>query len=198
MLKRKNKAPAYVKPVRLPRSVQQTIPIRRVYGNAIWQLCTGEYSKSWSFSDINYAVASTEDQTAILDSWGRVLNSLAADSRLKITLANRMLNQDSLSGSLFLKKCEDGLDKYRAELNRVLLHKAKGSNGIIREKYLTLSAKRKNIEEAEMFFQRAGKGLSLGMQRPLRSIRWSTRSVSVCCTIFSVRDTVCHARIFTA
>lgn len=165
MLKRKNKAPAYVKPVRLPRSVQQTIPIRRVYGNAIWQLCTGEYSKSWSFSDINYAVASTEDQTAILDSWGRVLNSLAADSRLKITLANRMLNQDSLSGSLFLKKCEDGLDKYRAELNRVLLHKAKGSNGIIREKYLTLSAKRKNIEEAEMFFQRAGKGLSLGMQR---------------------------------
>ena len=196
MLKRKNKAPAYVKPVRLPRSVQQTIPIRRVYGNAIWQLCTGEYSKSWSFSDINYAVASTEDQTAILDSWGRVLNSLAADSRLKITLANRMLNQDSLSGSLFLKKCEDGLDKYRAELNRVLLHKAKGSNGIIREKYLTLSAKRKKRRCSSSAQERACPLVCSVC--PLQSIRWSTRSVSVCCTIFSVRDTVCHARIFTA
>lgn len=153
------------RPVRLPKSVQQLVPIQRVYPDALWQVGAAEYSKSWSFTDINYAVASPEDQTSILDSWGRVLNSLAADSRLKITLANRLFNKDSLSSSIFYKKKDDGLDKYRGEMNRILMDKAKGSNGIVQEKFLTLTANRKNENEARMFFSRAGKSLSFGMQR---------------------------------
>ncbi|MGO5029027.1 VirB4-like conjugal transfer ATPase, CD1110 family [Candidatus Agathobaculum pullicola] len=153
------------RPVRLPKSVQQLVPVQRVYPDAVWQVGATEYSKTWSFTDINYAVASPEDQTSILDSWGRVLNGLAADSRLKITLANRLFNKDSLSGSIFYKKKDDGLDKYRGEMNRVLMDKAKGSNGIVQEKFLTLTANRKNENEARMFFSRAGKSLSFGMQR---------------------------------
>lgn len=153
------------RPVRLPKSVQQIVPIQRVYPDALWQVGATEYSKTWSFTDINYAVASPEDQTSILDSWGRVLNGLAADSRLKITLANRLFNKDSLSGSIFYKKKDDGLDRYRGEMNRVLMDKAKGSNGIVQEKFLTLTANRKNENEARMFFSRAGKSLSFGMQR---------------------------------
>ena len=147
------------RPVRLPKSVQQIVPIQRVYPDALWQVGATEYSKTWSFTDINYAVASPEDQTSILDSWGRVLNGLAADSRLKITLANRLFNKDSLSGSIFYKKKDDGLDRYRGEMNRVLMDKAKGSNGIVQEKFLTLTANRKNENEARMFFSRAGKSL---------------------------------------
>lgn len=167
MLKRKkqSKAQPPVRPVRLPRSVQQIVPVQRVYPDAVWQVGATEYSKTWSFTDINYAVASPEDQTSILDSWGRVLNGLAADSRLKITLANRLFNKDSLSGSVFYKKKDDGLDRYRGEMNRVLMDKAKGSNGIVQEKFLTLTANRKNENEARMFFSRAGKSLSFGMQR---------------------------------
>ncbi|MDY3712004.1 MAG: TraE family protein [Agathobaculum sp.] len=167
MLKHKKQAkPARpVRPVRLPRSTQQLIPVRRVFPDAIWQLGAREYSKTWSFSDINYAVASIDDQTTILDGWGRVLNGLAADSRLKITLANRLFDKDSFAGTVFLKKKDDGLDKYRAEINRILMDIAKGSNGIVQEKFLTLTTSRKNIEEARAFFARAGKGLSIGMQR---------------------------------
>lgn len=173
MFKRKKhpKTQPPARPVRLPRSVQQLVPVQRVYPDALWQVGATEYSKTWSFTDINYAVASLEDQTTILDSWGRVLNTLASDSRLKITLVNRLFNQDSLSGSIFLKKQEDGLDKYRAEVNRVLMDKAKGSNGIVQEKYLTLTATRKNVEEARMFMARAGKGFSIGMQRLSSSVR---------------------------
>ena len=173
MLKRKKelKAKSAVRPVRVPRSVQQTIPIRRVFPDAVWQVGGTEFSKTWSLTDINYAVASLEDQRSILDSWGRVLNGLAADSRLKITLANRKFDKDSFSGSVFLKRAEDGKDDYRAELNRVLMDKAQGSNGIVQEKYVTLTATRKNINEARTFFTRAGKGLSLGMQRLSSSIK---------------------------
>ena len=154
-----------MRPVRVPRSVQQIIPIRRVFPDAVWQVGSTEFSKTWSFTDINYAVASLEDQRSILDSWGRVLNGLAADSRLKITLANRKFDKDSFSESIFLKRKDDGQDDYRAELNKVLMDKAKGSNGIVQEKYVTLTATKKNINEARTFFTRAGKGLSLGMQR---------------------------------
>ncbi len=167
MFNRKNKLNLNptMRPVRVPRSVQQIILIRRVFPDAVWQVGSTEFSKTWSFTDINYAVASLEDQRSILDSWGRVLNGLAADSRLKITLANRKFDKDSFSESIFLKRKDDGQDDYRAELNKVLMDKAKGSNGIVQEKYVTLTATKKNINEARTFFTRAGKGLSLGMQR---------------------------------
>lgn len=45
------------RPVRLPKSVQQIVPIQRVYPDALWQVGATEYSKTWSFTDINYAVA---------------------------------------------------------------------------------------------------------------------------------------------
>lgn len=173
MLKRKKqtKAKLPTRPVRLPRSIQQTIPLQKVYSDAIWQVGANEYSKTWSFTDINYAVASHEDQCAILDSWGRVLNSLAADCRLKISLVNRPFSQDAFSGTILCKKEDDKLNKYRAEMNRVIMEKAKGSKGIVQEKYLTLTTKRKNIEDARTFFSRAGKGLSMGMQRLSSNIR---------------------------
>ena len=173
MFKRKKqlKEKPAVRPVRVPRSVQQTIPIRRVFPDAVWQVGNTEFSKTWSFTDINYAVASLEDQRSILDSWGRVLNGLAADSRLKITLANRKFDKDSFSESIFLKRKDDGQDDYRAELNKVLMDKAKGSNGIIQEKFVTLTATKKNVSEARTFFTRAGKGLSLGMQRLSSSVK---------------------------
>lgn len=173
MFNRKNKLNLNptMRPVRVPRSVQQIIPIRRVFPDAVWQVSGTEFSKTWSFTDINYAVASLEDQRSILDSWGRVLNGLAADSRLKITLANRKFDKDSFSESIFLKRKDDGQDDYRAELNKVLMDKAKGSNGIVQEKFVTLTATKKNINEARTFFTRAGKGLSLGMQRLSSSVK---------------------------
>ena len=87
---KKEKQEKTTKPVRLPRSVQQLIPVKRVFPDSIWQVGNNEFSQTWSFSDINYAVASLDDQRTILDSWGRVLNGLAADSRMIIFLIAKL------------------------------------------------------------------------------------------------------------
>ena len=59
----------------VPRSVQQSIPIRRIYKDGIWQV--GEkYSRTWRFTDINYAVAGEDDQRIMFQSYSGVLNSL--------------------------------------------------------------------------------------------------------------------------
>ena len=49
---------------RMPRSVQDAIPIRRIFADGIFQV-GNQYSKTWSFTDINYAIASKEDKTSI-------------------------------------------------------------------------------------------------------------------------------------
>ena len=50
---------------KIPRSVQEAIPIQRVWEDGIFQL-GNRFSKSFSFTVINYANAGTEDKTALL------------------------------------------------------------------------------------------------------------------------------------
>ena len=68
---------------RIPRSVQQSIPIRCVYPDGIWQV-GNKHSKSWRFADVNYAAASEEDRRSIFLSYGsstRCLRMLRQKSR---------------------------------------------------------------------------------------------------------------------
>ena len=45
----------------IPKSVQQSIPINKVYKDGIFQV-GGKFSKTWRFFDVNYKVASPEKQ----------------------------------------------------------------------------------------------------------------------------------------
>ena len=49
---------------KIPRSVQDVIPIQRIFVDGIFQFGT-KYSRTLRFSDINYAIASKEDKTAM-------------------------------------------------------------------------------------------------------------------------------------
>ena len=60
---------------RIPRSVQQSIPIQKIYRDGIWQT-GGKFSRTWRFADINYALASHEDQRDMFTAYCGALNSL--------------------------------------------------------------------------------------------------------------------------
>ena len=47
---------------KIPRSVQQAIPIQRIWPDGIFQV-GNKFSKSFRFSDINYSIASKADKT---------------------------------------------------------------------------------------------------------------------------------------
>ena len=72
-------------PFKIPRSVQQSIPIQRVWQDGIWQV-NGRFSQTWRFADINYSLASYEDQRDMFTSYCGVLNSLPTDAVTKITI----------------------------------------------------------------------------------------------------------------
>ena len=155
---------------RIPRSVQQSIPIKRIYKDGVFQV-SGRFSKTWRFFDINYAVASPEKQMELFLGYCGVLNSLPIDAGIKLTLVNRQINRQEFSQNLLMAYRQDGRDYMRREYNDILLDKASGSNNLVQEKYITVSVAKRSIEEARTFFARVGTDLTAGLGRMDSGIR---------------------------
>ena len=143
----------------VPRRVQDVIPIRRVWKDGVF-LCGNLYTKTFQFSDINYRVASREDKESMFLSYSELLNSLDSGASAKLTINNRRLNKAHFEDSILMPLRGDFRDEYREEYNQMLLDKATGANGIMQEKYLTLSVAKKNVEEARAYFARVGADLT--------------------------------------
>ena len=78
----------------------------------------------------------------------------------EIKVNNRHLNRKNFADTVLMRLKNDYLDYYRMEYNDVIVSKATGGNGIIQEKYVTLSVCKKNIEDARAYFARAGAELT--------------------------------------
>ena len=143
----------------IPRSVQDAIPVKAIWEDGIFLVSKNKYSKCYKFSDINYAVASREDKEAMFLEYSELLNSFDTGATTKITILNRRLNKIDFEKTIMLPMAEDELDKFRKEYNKMLLDKATDSNGIIQEKFITISIDKKSIEESRSYFARVGTDL---------------------------------------
>ena len=138
----------------LPKSVQDSIPIRRLWSDGIFQFGS-KFSKTIRFTDINYAIASKEDKTSMFLGYSELLNALDTGSTTKITINNKRLNRQNFEQEILIPRQDDYLDGYRAEYNSMLMDKVTdSSNSVVQERYVTLSVHRKNVEEARAFFDR--------------------------------------------
>lgn len=154
-------------------SAQQTIPYVAMHPDGICQLPGGLYTKTVEYEDINYAVASTEDQTAIFGGWSSFLNYF--DSSLSFQLS--FVNRRSRSVSRYkvnIPAQHDDFDSIRGEFVDMLKGQiAKSNNGIVRSKYITLGLPAGSAAEARPRLDRVeadvmGNFKRLGVQsRPL-------------------------------
>ena len=142
----------------VPRKVQDVIPVRRIWKDGIF-MTGGKFAKTYRFTDINYLVASREDKESMFLTYSELLNSLDSGATTKITINNRRLNKANFEQSILMPLRGDFRDEYRKEYNQMLLDKATGANGIVQEKYLTISVVKKDIEEARAYFARVGADL---------------------------------------
>ena len=150
--------------VRLPKTAQQSIPIRRIHRDGIWEV-DGKFSRCWRFTDINYAVADEEDKKEMLIQYCALEKALPTDAITKISIVNKRLNPLEFQKEMLMPSKQDGRDDYRKEYNRMLLDKAAEGNGIVQERYITVSVERRSIEEARSFFARVGSDLSANMKK---------------------------------
>ena len=60
--------------LKVPKTVQDIIPIQTVYTDGIFQIAPGKFTKTYKFEDVNYAVASNADKTSMFLKYSEILN----------------------------------------------------------------------------------------------------------------------------
>lgn len=144
---------------RIPRSVHDVIPINCIWNDGIFKV-GNRFSKTYRFTDINYSVASREDKESMFLRYSELINSLDSSATTKLTINNRKQNKANFEESILMPLKNDGLDEYREEYNQMLLDKATNGNGLLQEKYITITVYKKDINDARSFFSRVGADLS--------------------------------------
>ncbi len=86
----------------VPKGVQDAIPITAIYDDGIFRSGKDKYSKTFLFTDINYAVASREDKEGMFLEYSELLNSLDSGAKTKITINNRILKQKKKKKSILI------------------------------------------------------------------------------------------------
>ena len=140
----------------VPGTAQQTIPYREMHPDGVCRVSGRYYTKTIEYEDINYAVASSDDQAAIFDGYCSFLSYF--DSAVPFQLS--FVNRRSRSGDQYrvnIPMQHDEYDSVRGEFVDMLTRQiAKSNNGISRSKYITfgltadsLAAARPRLERVE-------------------------------------------------
>lgn len=138
----------------IPKGVQDVIPVKRIWRDGVFLVGKNKYSKTFKFTDINYIVASEEDKEAMFLDYMQILNSFECEMLVKISILNSKMNEQNIENNIKIENEKDKLDRLRSEYNRLIDEGAKTSNGIVQEKYITITIKKKNLEEARTAFRR--------------------------------------------
>ena len=143
------------------RDVQSMLRYEKMFESGICELSTNYYSKSIQFSDINYQIASKEEQQGIFTKYCALLNSCEETMHLNVTLVKKKIRKEKLKKELFYKKIGNAHDEYREELNDLLSKKIHGGeNNFIKENYLTFTMPAKELDQAKQLLARAEQTLS--------------------------------------
>lgn len=156
-----------------PQSAQQTIPYVQMLPDGICKVREGFYTKTIEYEDINYAVASSEDQATIFDGYCAFLNYFDSALPFQLSFINHRSRPENRY-AVNIPPQSDEYDSIRAEYVEMLTGQiARSNNGIMRSKYITfgigadgISIARPRLERVEADIM--GNFKKLGVQsRPL-------------------------------
>lgn len=113
------------------------------------------YSLTLKLSDIDYQLATSSTQEAIIEKYAHFLNSHLAGQHVQITVVNRVLDKDKLNREVQLQLRGDGFDMQRGEYNALVTKRLETDrNNVLTEKYVTLAVEAESLEEAKTVLYR--------------------------------------------
>lgn len=137
-----------------PQSAQQTIPYREMFRDGICKVREGYYTKSIAYEDINYAVASSDDQSTIFDGYCSFLNYFDAALPFQLSFINHRSRPEN-TYNVNIEPQEDNMNSIRGEFTEMLENQiAKSNNGIMRSKYITFGMEADGIGMARPRLER--------------------------------------------
>ena len=137
-----------------PHSAQQTIPYVEMLRDGICKVREGFYTKTIEYEDINYSVASSDDQAAIFDGYCAFLNYFDAALPLQLSFINHRSRPENRY-SVNIPQQSDNFNSIRGEYVDMLESQiAKSNNGIVRSKYVTFGISADGIGAARPRLER--------------------------------------------
>ena len=138
-----------IKQQQAPKTAADCLQWQAMYENGICEIEPGLYSMTLRFSDVNYQIAHREEQANIFTRYCELLNYCDPDMHLQINLITQHMDQEQFRQDMFFPLLEDDKDIYRKEMNKVIADAAmQGQNGLVREKFLTISVKADSYDVA--------------------------------------------------
>ena len=123
----------------IPKDIRSSIPVRGFMNNGIIETKPGDFTKTYKLQDINFNIATKDEQESIVSHYMDFLNIFNDKVRFQITVFNHEVDKRKTIEKIRKKKKKDGLNKYRQEMNNILLENLKnGNNSITQDKYLTI------------------------------------------------------------
>ena len=144
----------------MPRSVQQSIPIDRIYADGVWQ-SGNVFSRMWQISDINYAMQSDAAKQNILTQLGTLYAGIPADCWMQVCIVSQRMDEKAFAHDVLYHRENDGYDALRAERNRLIKASARENGNVVQHKYIIISTNKTGVKDArERFVQVQGHLLS--------------------------------------
>ena len=150
---------------RVPQTAQHTIPYREMHKDGICRVHGDYYTKSIAYEDINYAVASQDDQANIFDGYCSFLNYFDSALPFQMSFINRRCRpEDRYQVNIAMQKDEH--DSIRREFTDMLESQiAKSNNGIMRSKYITFGMNADSLQVARPRLERVEADISGNFKR---------------------------------
>jgi len=152
---------------KLPKDIRSSIPIKGFMSNGIIETYPGTFTKSYMLADVNFSIATLDDQVSIYKSFMDFMNSFNEGIKWQFNIYNHQLDKRSVINDIRIQGAKDGLNKYRYEMNKILLKALKeGNNTIQQDKILTVSIEDSNVEHAVAVF----KNIDTAVNKKLKKI----------------------------
>lgn len=137
-----------------PQTAQQTIPYKEMFRDGICKVQEGFYTKTIAYEDINYSVASTDDQATIFDGYCSFLNYFDSALPFQLSFINHRSRPENRY-NVNIPPQDDDFNSIRGEFTDMLTNQiAKSNNGIMRSKYITFGISADNIGTARPRLER--------------------------------------------
>ncbi len=139
------------------RRAQEFLWYESLLESGVCILGGGKYSACLKLSDINYQMATDDQQQKLLEAYAQFFNKFSAGEHLAITIMNRRVERDELVGRVLFPEPRhgDAFTGLRADHNRIV-HNSIGDRQfvIVTEKYLTVTVEASDLEEAKAMLDR--------------------------------------------
>jgi len=138
-----------------PHTTQQSIPYQEMMKDGICRVTWRFFTKTITFTDVNYQLAQNDDKSAIFDAYCDFLNYFDSSISVQLTFINKLINTKEFASSIDIPDQDDEFNEIRREYADMIKSQLeRGNNGLVKTKYITFGIEADSLREAKPRLER--------------------------------------------